>query len=100
MVGLTRRITLSRGVGKKSDVRSRLDSVSGAAVRCLDTRGVLTSRQGTGTRTPRGRKRQTNSPNHIKIPRFRTGRLAFDGLDVESLAAHPTSSKYIHDSVG
>ena len=52
-------ITSSRGVGK-SERLSVASSICclGLAVKCPDTRGVLTSRQGTGTRTPRGRKRQ------------------------------------------
>jgi hypothetical protein len=48
----------------------------------LDGRGVLTSRWGTGTRTPRGRKRHKKAQSEKEmVPRFRTGRLAFDGRD-------------------
>ena len=75
-------VTLLRGVGKKTDVHSSVDSVvflPGSSDES-DTRGVLTSRQGTGARIPRGRKRQ-KSPTHRKVPRFRTGCLAFDGRD-------------------
>lgn len=85
-------MTLSRGVGKKTDVRSgrggsRVDSVfSGgcAATRCLDIlldiRGVLTSSQGTAP-VPLEDARSRKGPTHRKVPRFRTGRLAFDGRD-------------------
>jgi hypothetical protein len=48
----------------------------------LDSRGVLTRRLGTGTRTPRGRKRHKKAQSEKDmVPRFRTGRLAFDGRD-------------------
>jgi hypothetical protein len=48
----------------------------------LDGRGVLTSRWGTGTRTPRGRKRHRKAQSETEtVPRFRTGCLAFDGRD-------------------
>jgi hypothetical protein len=46
----------------------------------LDSRGVLASRWRTGTRTPRGCKRHAKAQNEM-VPRFRTGRLAFDGRD-------------------
>jgi hypothetical protein len=49
-----------------------------------DIRGVLTSRQGTGTRTPQ-RTQEAKSPLNRKVPRFRTGRLAFDGRDASLL---------------
>jgi hypothetical protein len=48
----------------------------------LDGRGVLTSRWGTGTRTPRGRKRHKKAQNEKEmVLRFRTSHLAFDGQD-------------------
>ncbi|KAH9977724.1 hypothetical protein BGW80DRAFT_771757 [Lactifluus volemus] len=48
----------------------------------LDGRGVLTSCWGTGTRTPRGRKRHKKAQRDKEmVPRFRTGCLAFDGRD-------------------
>jgi hypothetical protein len=62
----------------------------------LDGRGVLTSRWRTGTRTPRGRKRHKRAQSEM-VPRFRTGRLAFDGRD-PSLLPTPRSldeEKYI-----
>ena len=65
-----------------------------AAATCLDTRGVLTSRQGTGTRTPRGRKRQ-KKPNHRKVPRFFPGRLAFNGRDASLLPTPGVQNIYI-----
>jgi hypothetical protein len=57
----------------------------------LDDRGVLTSRWGTGARTPRGRKRHKTAQSEKEmVPRFRTGRLAFDGRDLSLL---PTPRK-------
>ena len=59
----------------------------------LDDRGVLTSRWGTGARTPRGRKRHKKAQSEKEmVPRFRTGRLAFDGRDPSLL---PTPRKVL-----
>ena len=52
-----------------------------AAATSPDTRGVLTSHQGTGARTPERTQEAKKSPTHRKVHRFRTGRLAFDGQD-------------------
>ncbi|KAI0274019.1 hypothetical protein BGY98DRAFT_103178 [Russula aff. rugulosa BPL654] len=73
-------ITLSRGVGKRMDVRSTFWGGSGVS----RYPGSSDEWQGTGTRTPRGRKRQKR-PNHRKVPRFFPGRLAFDGRDTSLL---------------
>jgi hypothetical protein len=73
-------ITLSRGVGKRMDVRSTFWGGSGVS----RYPGSSDEWQGTGTRTPRGRKRQ-KKPNHRKVPRFFPGRLAFDGRDTSLL---------------
>jgi hypothetical protein len=49
----------ARGVGVEV---CRGECVCRAAATGLDIRGVLTSRRGTGTRTPRGRKRHEKKP--------------------------------------
>jgi len=58
---------------------------SGIAATRPDARGVLTSRWGTSTRTPRGARGRKKSPNQRKVPRFRTGRLAFNSQDASLL---------------
>ncbi|KAI0282963.1 hypothetical protein BC826DRAFT_973927 [Russula brevipes] len=82
----SRRVSFVEGGWKKV-----VDLVHGSAG--SDARGVLTSRWGTGTRTPRGRKRQKPTEKK-KVPRFRTGCLALNGQDA-SLLPPPRKNIYI-----
>jgi len=75
-------ITLSesRGVGKKIDVRSRVDSVffsGGSEVSRYP--GSFDESPGDWHSYPSRTQEAKEGPTHRKVPRFRTGRLAFDG---------------------
>ncbi len=88
MVELTSGITLSRGVGMKTHVRSRVDSVFFAGS------GEVSRYPGSSDEPPGdwhsypSRTQEAKGPTHRKVPRFRTGRLAFDGRDTSLLHTH------------
>src|SRR6266849_1047335 len=74
---------LSKGVGMKTDVRSSVDSVFGGSdeSRCP---GSSDESPGDWHSYPSRMQEAKDGPTHRKVPKFRTGRLAFNGQD-ESL---------------